>query len=188
MGNQNADTRRRELQQGRKDARAGGEPMAYGDAAGVTREVQGDQDAPFLRAPPFPTSVANYMVETLSAAFVDGNPFELGKQRDLLLYVSYTAAGDAGVPVLVLVLETLGRDDVFYPAAVVDITLTPITGIVGARTLYASELRFPGIAPGELARVAVPYDVGAYHTIRFRAREIDGGAGGALVLDMNLAT
>jgi hypothetical protein len=167
------------IRRGRKTD--GASPSVMGYTAPEPRTVQGDADAPWLKTPPFPTEMfADYFENTLEVTDdLALDPIGVTQWRSLVLYVEGTAGAEVAGAVLEIMMEIEERPDQWYPAVVIDGTLAPAAPIAD-RLIYQSQLQ---LELGSVARrVAIPYDVSFYKTVRFRIDlEQETGENGALV-------
>lgn len=187
-GRSDEDDGRRGLLRGREERPAGSDivPQGYLDAGGVTRAVQGDREAPWLRTPPFPSDVVRWFTATNATPdFIDDyaftDPIQVTDHRILTLWLEFTHIAGAGAAVLSLVPQAARRLEestpaVFRPIAVIDPTLAVVdlsaTVIamagVGSRTFRPAELRTASVATiGQTWRTMLPFDVTPYTDFRF---------------------
>jgi hypothetical protein len=171
MTAKNRDTLRRQIRRLRVDRRTGrGQPFAYLGESEEDTEVQGDDEAPWLKNPPFVTETTieyQHGVE-LGDEFQDLPAIEVRQERTLLLWFMYMPAVTAR---LRIVLEAQRQDGTFVPTAVVDATLNPLAGLSAARDVFASEIRTPFLGGGSINMLCVPFDVSPYRVVRFRVAE-----------------
>lgn len=158
------------VRRGRRDGGEAGAPVGYNGPQPFT--LRGDEEAPWLKVPPFPTKLfRDYAVRDIAVA--DGTvafePIGVKWYRSLTLYLKGVAGADADTQEVVLGLEVLADTDEWFPAAVIDSTLTVVSP-EASRDVYQATLVFPlGSVAGVESRVAIPYDIGFYETVRFTA-------------------
>lgn len=195
----NRDQVRKQIRaQRREEATDGAAVIGYEDAAGVDRSVQGDEEAPFLKTPPFPTRVTRWLrVENLqsAASWVFTSALDVASARLLTVWFEYDSDAD-DQSLLVVPQARRDPDQSFYTITVIDPLITrvvgtapfPATETFGQRDMMATQLRIPPTPAGGVAifsRQVVQFDVAAYSA--FRLGLSTGADDGALTLDYNFA-
>jgi hypothetical protein len=161
----------------RKDSDAGGVAMGY-DRQGTIIEVKGDDEAPHLKTPPFPSNrdPALDVAELILADYQPSEEIDVEAIHILTIWVDYTAAADGSMlSLLPEVRDTTDTD--FVPTSVLDAAITAVTlpgqtPMYGSRTFYQTELRSASLMIGDRLRMPLSFDVGPYKQFRIRAGEI----------------
>jgi len=171
----------------RKDGDAGGTSMGY-DNEGRVVEVKGDDQAPFGKQPPFPTSRDLLLeVDVLSVdSYTPSEEIDVEKVHILTVWVDYTPGDDGAILSLIPQVRD-SREVDFEPTSVLSAAITEVnlpgeTGIYGSRPFYQTELRTPAMQAGNTLCVPLSFDVGPYKQFRMRAGEIGNQTGGRLLL------
>ncbi len=182
----NDGSSRSEIQKLRRDKNSDDSSvMGYEDAAGVPQAVQGDQDAPWLKTPPFPSNVQTLFNDVLplvpAPGYLPTGSINVKDRRLLLLWIRYTSADPDGQMSFIPEGAKTNEDGVFFPIAVVNPFLTvlgaPLVGF-GSRTVFETELRLEPIAGGGVRTLgALAFDVSGYEAFRFRIGELSPTAG-----------
>lgn len=186
----NSEELRRALERGRAPSAGEVSQQGYADPAGVPRAVGGDDDAPWLKTPPFPSDVTRWFSanNTDDAAFDDDyvltEPLDVTNWRLFTLWIDFRpttqAAGVSGLLSLVpLAARQLNKVNPpateFYPIGVVDPTLTVLDlsatifglSVFGSRTFSPAELRTPAVPVAEVLQATLVFDVSQYVALRF---------------------
>ena len=143
------------LRRGRPDGAAN--PMGYESEDGGTKDVTGDDDAPFFKAPPFPEAPVPWFgpeVLVAQATYVQTTEVDVSDWRllQVLLELRWTNAGVAtaqlGLLAEHLAASLLDPPEDWYVTAVVDPTVAYVTqpGFgdgFGSRMFAPSQLRSP---------------------------------------------
>jgi hypothetical protein len=166
--------------------------IAYEDN-GATRNVQGDEEAPWVKVPPFTESPPEPYITSeqlpSSNAYVVLPEIDVSDSRLLTLYVDYTAAS-AGNDGQLSIIPQASRDDSgdsFFSIPVIDPTLTLVscTGFtpqIGSRNVYPAELRTEALADTVQLVLPLPFDVAPYSRFRFLMAELGAGTAGTITL------
>lgn len=211
MGNDSANQNRtkRQIQQQRRgdNALSGARPIAYADEAGVDRNLSGDEQAPHLKVPPFPTDVTRWERYEPIPASVDAwfftAPVDVSKRRILTVWIEYNSTPNNDAPLLIIpqALYRSGAQsndpDDFFNIAVVNPLLTIVTGVgapflatedFGQRDVYPTQLRVPVSigGPGVVttSKFVLPVDVSMYDQFRLG---LSVESGGTLILHYSFA-
>jgi hypothetical protein len=207
MADANERSLRRELQQGRRAGEGDGstvDGLSYQGPAGMPRSVQGDLEAPWVKAPPFPASVQPWFTAETGGTpdlpiddYVFTTPIDVEQRRVLNVWLDYTAQGgegDAGLSIVPQVFnDAAGAEGEFWNTVVIDPTLTVVdlsaTVLalpgVGSRLYRPAEFRSPVFIDGTRWRVTIPFDVTPYGRFRLAVGALGGG--GSVVLNYSFA-
>ena len=203
MASSNTRETRKALQQRYRDRRgASGIISAYEDQSGFPRDTSGDEEGPWVKAPPFTEDPQRWIEPFLlpsadaGAAYVTLPPVDVKQYRFLAVYITYTipVAGapppPQGVGQLSLVPEmrSLGdaNQEAWYTTSMVDLAFTPTTLNppfspipFASRTFFPSELRWPAAAVGPVAvtpltmRTRLLFDVSDAEAFRLNVQELN---------------
>lgn len=166
------------ISRGRRESGSGGNTMGYNGPD--ARSVRGDHEAPHLKVPPFPTPLfRDYFDGVLSDTETVLEPIAVAAYRSLVLYVIFTPGEEEQS--LRIRLEAEAENNAWFPTAVIDGTLDLSDAPIARRNLYLSELVLTADAE---VRVAIPYEVGFYETVRF---VVDGEVEAAVNLAYRLS-
>lgn len=177
-----------ELRRLRKDGpNNAGAPAGYSSKGGA-REVQGDDDAPFQKLPPFPTDRQLLLVDPALpvGAYGASEEFDIEAVRLLTLWVDYTSAEDGSILSIVPEVRNADGGEPWTPIGAIDAVLTTVvlptlSGSYGSRIMQPAEFRSPTVANGQRHRLAVVFDVGPYKQMRFLAGNVAAVADGGLL-------
>lgn len=191
----NQRSTRRELAQGRRHDSIGNAPvLGYLDEGDVPRAVGGDEEAPWLKTPPFPSNVVAWFTgvtggQALTPQVPDlplGNyvftaPIDVEQRRVLNVWIDFTAQGDDVTSGLSLVPQVfndmVSPEGEFWNTVVIDpslsvldlsATVLALPG-VGSRVFRPAELRSALLAPAGRWRVVIPFDVTPWSRFRLAA-------------------
>ena len=165
-------------------------PGGYEDPSGAPKPTRGDDDAPWVKTPPFSTAPTVWVSELpiprllAPADYLALPTLECFQERLLQIYFELTIT-DAGNDMcqLSLIPEGFAQGNP-YIASVVDPTMTafvpgasarfPFT--LGSRTFAPSELRTPSfvIVGGGIIRFLLTFDIAPYESFRLNIRDLTG--------------
>lgn len=204
MPESNDRARARELSQLRRDLSTGASADGYRDKeGGVSRAQPGDEDAPWVKAPPFPSDVSQWLtVDPLPVDdYVFTTPIDVANKRVFNVWVDFLSAAGEGVSQLSLVPQVFNDFaavdgapiDAFWNTIVLDPTITvvdlsaTVLGLpeAGSRTFHPAELRSAALAGGARWRVVVPFDVTMWSRFRLAVGAVDGA--GSVILGYSFA-
>jgi hypothetical protein len=174
--------------------------QGYEDQAGVPRATGGDDEAPWLKTPPFPASVQSWFTATTGGTpdlpigdYVFTTPIDVEQRRVITVWIDFTVlAAPARLSLVPQVFDdAVGPDGAFFNTVVIDPTLTArdlSTTVLalpeaGSREFRPAEFRSPVLPPTARWRVVIPFDVTMWSRFRLAAGVVVGvAAGGALAL------
>lgn len=173
------------VKRGRKDGASGARAMGYESPDAET--VKGDEQAPFLKNPPFPSDLFRNYLSLAAGEPIPGTgdltPIGIEQRRGLLLFVEFITPDDAVDQELLIRLDALRGAEEWFPTAVIDSTLViPAPPVSAQRDVYASILRIPFTAVSTTIRMCIPYDVSFYETVRFHLERTGAGTAPAINL------
>jgi len=188
-----------ELQQLRRNgAVADGTVIGYEDDFGVPRAWSGDEDAGYVKVPPFPSDAAPWATFTplpnVDEAYAFTPVLDVAKERILAVWFDYTpVVGGGPLSVVAQAARTLNDPQDFYPIAVINPTLTtvslatPFVPGFSSRDFFPSELRTNS---SFAAKAIIPFDVSPYVAFRVGVIDLAGAVPGpgALSLFYSFAT
>jgi hypothetical protein len=191
-----ADTRKqlRGLRRERDEGEA--QVIGFEDAGGGSRAVLGDEDAPWLKTPPF-TTVAERLMGRVAlpptpGPYLAGTEIQTTNYRLLTLYLDYdlTAAPAGGQ--LSLVPEAFDtKEQLWRPTGLVDPTVLPVTlsppfgAGFGSRNFLPAELRGPAFPGVGAFQAALQFDVSPYERFRISVLELISTATSTLLVNYN---
>lgn len=200
MGDSNERDTRREIQQGRNSGDGSTESvdgMSYQGPAGIPQSVQGDNEAPWVKSPPFPASVQSWFSAVTGGTpdlpldnYVFTSPIDVEQRRVLSVWLDFTAAAPlttSGLSIVPQVFnDSSGEGGEFWNTVVIDPTLSAIdlsaTVLampgVGSRMFRPAELRSPLLPFSARWQVSIPFDVTPWGKFRL-AVGVYGAAGAA---------
>jgi len=195
---------RRELQQGRGSGDGAADTvggMSYQGPAGIPQSTQGDNEAPWIKAPPFPASVQPWFTAVTGGNpnlpvrdYVFTPPIDVEQRRVLSVWVDFTATAAGPLSGLSIVPQVFndsaGEGGEFWNTVVIDPTLSVIdlsaTVLampgVGSRVFRPAELRSPVLPLLARWQVSIPFDVTPWGKFRlavgvFGTMPMDGSTG-----------
>ena len=136
----NQGSTRRDIKRLRNDSDSNTSPMGYEDGAGVPQAVEGDEEAPFLKTPPFPTQATRWFrnVNVFDTEWLFTDPIDVAKRRLLTVWILFNSDAAPGPELLFIPYAahaprpvtggTIPED--FYAITVVDPTLTRVVDTV----------------------------------------------------------
>ncbi len=201
------DTRKHLQQRFRNKNRDGaGMLIAYEDANGANRDIQGDAEAPWVKNPPFTEDPQKWLAPTLlpsvavaSTPYITLQPINVKQYRALAVYLTYLipeAAGPpAGIGQLSLVPEMLAIDPnlgqaQWYTMSLVDLAFSVVSGalnppfdnlVFASSNFFPQELRWPDTAVGPVTadltlRTRLFFDVTNAEAFRLSAIELNASS------------
>lgn len=159
MASINSRQTRKQLRQGREGDTSEGVLQGYEDEAGVPREVQGDEQGPWGKVPPFTEDPKIWLPETVipQTPYLQFPQVDCKQFRLLTAYFTYTVpVADTGQ--LSIIPEKLALDVnnelQWYTTSLVDVLITAVTPAApfnltlgfGSRQFYPAEFRWPAVA------------------------------------------
>ena len=160
-------------------------PGGYTDEGGMPRNVAGDEEAPFLKTPPFLTPIAPWV---LAQELIFGKDYtvlpevECRAYRLISVYFAFRLTGTDGQ--LGIVPEARAEDRLgnidWYPLGVVDSLVTPISVApfgngFASRTVSPSQVQtqaLTGLA-GRVVKFNLMWDVTGFDSFRLLVAELD---------------
>jgi len=168
----------------------------YALPGGQPQAVPGDEDAPFVKSPPFPESPVVWVPPTaLAATYTISSPVDVEDWRLLKVYIEMLWPANSNSQIAMLP-ETLGPQQLgatslsqqeWYSAGVVDPTITYLQpngfgNNYGARTFSQSMLVSPVLAAGAATRAArftLVFDVSDATQFRLQLAQLTQGQASA---------
>lgn len=173
-------TFRRELQQSQND-RNTPTLVGYEDFGGSVRTIFGDDDSPWLKTPPFSTTLDIYTNDALPV--IAGPPVDVRDVNILTLYVDYTPAdGTALLNITPFVWNTGAFGAPLQAPQWVGISVVD-QALVKAFGTFSREIGVANFttSPGQSAPLAQSFDVSPYLGIRFLFTETLAGEGAGVL-------
>lgn len=184
---------------------ASGFRSAYEDQGGAPRDVQGDEEAPWHKAPPFTEDPQIWLRPTALAsnAYLTLEGIDTKQYRLLAIYVTYlipqAQVPPAGVGQLSIVpemrsIDPLTRDTQWYTLSMVDLAfvttntlVTPFAAITpggfATQNFFPTEFRWPAAPLGPVGaattlRTRLIFDVSDAEAFRLNLAEVNAGSAG----------
>lgn len=189
------DDQRRNENRGRKDSRRGPAVAGYIDPGGRPLAQAGDEQAPYIHVPPFPTELERLVdishppLLGQNQSYVFSDEVDVEWARQVTLFVRF--ASENGGTSLALVAEAFDeRAQEWFPLPHIGTFITPIADPVGGVSLglFARQLLSAAIGSGKIFRVTVSFDVAPYRKVRVGYAEsgpMSSGNSTTLVIDVS---
>lgn len=188
------DDQRSNEKRGRKDSRRGAAVVGYVDPGGRPLGLTGDEQAPDIHVPPFPTPLERLIedvVPLLSSqqSYTFSEEVDVEWERQVTLFVRFVSQnGGTSIAIVPEVFDE--RANEWFPLAVIGATITNVGDPVGggSQVLSAWQLASQVIGAGATFRVAVSFDVAQYRKFRVGYGEVGSQSSGAdtrLVIDVS---
>ncbi len=175
-----------------------GTTAGYRSQSGEALPARGDDDAPYVKVPPFATP-PQLWVRDLDVPLAPDDDYVVTpgpgidclQQRLLQLYFELEIAEEGDEIAQLSFIPEGSAAGEWYVVGVVDLTVTavdlasarfPLGTSFGSRTFYPSELRSPAFAGAGVVRWILAYDVSPFEAFRLNVRDLDGSGGNRLTL------